>query len=205
MNSKSSVLRAIAFIVVATFVAHVFADPPDFLSKYRFIPSKTSVHVTGGPPAYDLNLTIAGSFGLVTGYHEVVSPTGGPPSLVPHAEFIDVHGILYNPLSLSPLPLPGWDLDKTLNLSGLKGTFNVGDPNDLFFHGADGAGVALLLQANITGPWLHLAGGSSDPIGKNPVLYRIDALAHVAPFPDFNHDDAVTTADIPPMLAAMRK
>ena len=99
--------------------------------------------------------------------------------------------------------MPGWDLDKTLNLSGLHGTFSVGDPNDLFFFGGDGQGVALRLQATINGGWLHLTGGSSDPVGKNPVLYQIDALAHLAPFPDFNQDDAVTTADLQPMLTAL--
>ena len=116
-----------------------------FLREFRFIPSKTTVLVTGGSPGYDLNLTIAGRFGLVTGYDEVVSPPATVPSLVPHAEFIDVHGILFNPLSLAPLPLPGWDLDKTLNLSGLHGTFSVGDPNDLFFLGArwPGCGAAI--------------------------------------------------------------
>ena len=172
------------------------------MRDFRFIPSKTTVLVTGGSPGYDLNLTIAGRFGLVTGYDEVVSPPATVPLLVPHAEFIDVHGILFNPLSLAPLPLPGWDLDKTLNLSGLHGTFSVGDPNDLFFFGGDGQGVALRLQATINGGWLHLTGGSSDPVGKNPVLYQIDALAHLAPFPDFNQDGAVTVADLQPMLTA---
>jgi hypothetical protein len=183
--------------------AGALADPPDLLSNYRFIPSETSVHVSGGLPAYNLNLTIAGRFGLVTGYDEVVSPTTKVPSLVPHAEFIDVHGILFNPLSLAPLPLPGWDLDQTLNFSGLHGTFSVGDPGDLFFLGGDGQGVALRLQATINGGWLHLTGGSSDPVGKNPVLYQIDALAHLAPFPDFNQDGAVTSADLQPMLTAL--
>jgi|SRR3954468_5235557 len=76
-----------------------------------------------------------------TVHNEVIDPTAHVPMLVPHAEFIDVHGILYNPLSLAPLPLPGWDLDKTFNLSALKGTFTGGDQNRLFFLGADGGNL----------------------------------------------------------------
>ena len=204
MTLRSLVCGVAAFTILSSAVAHwAVADPPNVLRNFRFIPSKTNVLVTGGSPGYDLNLTIAGQFGLVTGYDEVVSPPATVPSLVPHAEFIDVHGILFNPLSLAPLPLPGWDLDKTLNFSGLHGSFSVGDPNDLFFFGADGQGVALRLQATINGGWLHLTGGSSDPVGKNPVLYQIDALAHLAPFPDFNQDGAVTSADLQPMLTAL--
>jgi len=87
------------------------------LRDYRFIPSKTTVHVSGGPSDYNLNLTIAGELGLVTGYNEELDPTAHVPTLEPYAQFVDVHGILYNPLSAAPLPLPGWDLDKTLNMS----------------------------------------------------------------------------------------
>src|SRR5206468_13024113 len=125
------------------------AQPPDFLRDYAFIPSRTVVHVTGGSPNYNTDLTIAGKFGLVTGYDYQVSPTASIPTLVPHAEFVDVHGILYNPLSLAPRPVPGWDLDKTLNLSGLKGTFS--DPSLLHFSGVDGQGIPIYLDATLRG------------------------------------------------------
>jgi hypothetical protein len=204
MKPSSSACRVAVAVTVSLIVAcQSLADPPDFLRNYRFIPADTKVHVSGGDPAYNMILTISGRFGLVTGYDEVIDPTAHVPMLVPHAEFIDVHGILYNPLSLAPLPLPGWDLDKTFNLSGLKGTFTGGNQNQLFFLGADGAGVALRLEADITGPLLHLTGGSSDPPSSKSVLYQIDALAHLAPFPDFNADGLHSTADVPPMLAAL--
>jgi hypothetical protein len=204
MNRASSVCRAaVAAVVLALVARQAFADPPDILRDYRFIPAKTTVHVTGGSSGYNMNLTIAGKFGLVTGYDEEVSPTAQVPTLVPHAEFVDVHAILYNPLSAAPLPVPGWDLDKTLNLSGLKGTFSPGDPNDLFFLGADGQGVAIRLQAAINGGFLHLTGGTSDPPSSNALIFQIDALAHLTPFPDFNADGAITAADLPPMLAAL--
>ena len=107
-------------------------------------------------PGYNLDLSIAGKFGLVIGYGEEVTPTAHIPTLVPHAEFVDVHAILFNPLSAAPLPVPGWDLDKTLNLSGLNGTFS--DPSLLHFTGADGQGTPIKLDASLRGPLLHLTG-----------------------------------------------
>ena len=200
---RAAIIAAIVVLLVAIFAGRAPGQPPDVLRDYRFIPQDTVVHVSGGPQGYNMDLTISGTFGLVTGYNEVIDPTAHIPTLDPFAQFINVHGILYNPLSLAPLPVPGWDLDKTLNLSGLKGTFGTSNPNQLFFFGADGAGVALRLEADIEGKLLHIKGGSSDPPGSNSVLYRIDALAHLTPFPDFNNDGAITVADLPPMLSAM--
>jgi hypothetical protein len=200
---QAAIVAAIIVLLLAVFAGRALGQPPDVLRDYRFIPQDTVVHVSGGPQGYNMDLTIAGTFGLVTGYNYVVDPTAHAPTLDPFAQFINVHGILYNPLSLAPLPVPGWDLDKTLNLSGLKGTFSVSSPNQLFFLGADGAGVALRLEADIEGKLLHITGGSSDPPGGNPVLYRIDALAHLTPFPDFNFDGSITVADVSSMLAEM--
>ncbi len=138
------------------------------------------------------DLTISGKFGLVTGYNDTPTADVSASSLEPYAKFVDVKGILYNPLAATP----GWDLDQTLNMNGWSGTFSMSDPNELFFHGADGQGVAMLVEAT-------LSGGSSDPIGKDPVLYRINALAHVLPFPDFNNDGAVTAADLTGMEQAL--
>ncbi len=204
MNHKWMAFRiAAAAVISAVAASQLAAQPPDILRKYRFIPSQTTVHVSGGSPGYNLDLTIAGRFGLVTGYDYGVDPTAHVPTLVPFADFVDVHGILYNPLSLAPVPLPGWDLDATLNLTGLHGTFAAGDPNQLYFLGTDGQGVAIRLQAVLDGGWLHLTGGSSDPPSNKSVLYQIDALAHLTPFPDFNFDGALTSADIPAMLNAL--
>ena len=194
-------------LVWAVAVRQAAADPPIYLRDYQFIPSKTNVLVTGGPSDYNLNLTIAGRFGLVTGYNGEPTPADSPvssaPELEPFAQFVNVHGILYNPLSAAPLPIPGWDLDKTLNMSGWNGTFLPDDPNQLFFLGADGQGVAMRVEADIDGGWLHLIGGSSDPVGAKPVLYQINALAHLLPFPDFNGDGAVTSADVMLMQQAL--
>jgi hypothetical protein len=199
MTSKSAAFRAAIAVAVASLAAHrASAQSLDVLRNYRFIPSDTVVHVTGGGiPGYDLNLTIAGRFGLVTETGPAATPTSDGT-----ARFVNVHGILFNPLSAAPLPVPGWDLDQTLNLSGLKGFFSP-DENHLNFFGADGEGVALHLQATITGKWLQLIGSSMDPPNRNAVLYQVNALAHLAPFPDFNADGAVTTADLQLMSAAL--
>ena len=196
----------IATVLSAARVHQAVADPPDILRDYRFIPSASTVLVTGNMADYALQLHIAGTFGLVTGYEGGPTPVASattPPSLEPFAKFINVHGILFNPLSATPAPSPGWNLDKTLNLSGLSGTFDVGDPNQLFFLGADGQGQALRLEADIVGPWIHITGGTSDPILTADQRYQVNALAHLGPFPDANGDGAITSADLMAMLGAV--
>jgi Dockerin type I domain len=166
------------------------ADPPLSLTDYRFITPKSVVDVRSG--SVDMPLNILGQFGLVKGWNEEVDPTAQVPQLVPFAQFTNVNAILFDPRRAAPLPSPGWDLDKTLNLSGLKGTFTV--PDDLFFLGADGQGQALRLEATITGPLLHLTGGSSDPCCHYD-LYSVDAWAHQSPWADFNGDGQVDAGD----------
>jgi hypothetical protein len=173
------------------------ADPPDILRDYRFVPSHSTVHVSGGSPGYDMDLSIAGRFGLVTGYDYEVSPTGHVPMLVPHAEFVDVKAILFNPLSAAPVPVPGWDLDETLNMTGLNGTFT--DPSDLHFNGADGQGIPIQLEATLRGPLLHLTGMNFLPptcfTCTQYVGYKVDALAVARPYADFNLDGVIDAAD----------
>ncbi len=185
-----TMLVGLAAAAMASSVA--VADPPDLLRNYRFITSKSTVDVTSST-GNDMPLNILGRFGLVTGYnYDTGGPTAQSPSIEPFAQFTDVEAILYDPRRATPLPSPGWDLDKTLNLSGLTGTFSV--PDDLFFLGADGQGQAIRLQATITGPLLHLTGGSSDPC-CNFDRYAVDAWAHQLPWADFNGNGLVDAAD----------
>jgi hypothetical protein len=139
-----------------------------------------------------MQLNILGRFGLVRGWNEEVDPTNSLPHMVPFAQFTNVKAILFDPRRASPMPSPGWDLDKTLNLSGLKGTFTV--PDDLFFLGADGQGQAFRLQAKVMGPLVHLTGGSSDPC-CNYDLYSVDAWAHQLPWADFDGNGQVDASD----------
>jgi hypothetical protein len=187
----------IAMVAATVFVRQAPADPPDILREYRFVPAYSNVHVSGGSPGYDMDLSIAGRFGLVTGYDYEPSPAAHIPTLVPHAEFVDVKAILFNPRSAAPTPVPGWDLDKTLNLTGLNGTFT--DPTELHFSGADGQGIPIKLDATLRGPLLHLTGMNFLPptcfTCTQYVGYKVDALAVIRPYADFNLDGVIDSAD----------
>lgn len=202
-SSISLVPCAAVAAIVLSIASATLAQPPDILRDYRFVPSRSDVHVTGGPQNYNMDLSILGRFGLVTGYDEVLSPTSTVPTLTPHAEFVDVHGILFNPLSANPVsaaptPLPGWDLDKTLDLSGLKGTFTV--PSDIHFSGPDGQGIPINLEATLRGPLLHLTGQNVLPPTcvscTQYIGYKVDALAVIRPYADFNLDGVIDSADL---------
>lgn len=185
-------LSLAALVGAGYFGSIAVADPPLFLTDYRFITPKSVVDVRSSTGSDEMQLNILGRFGLVKGWNEEVDQATSLPTLVPFAQFTDVKGILFDPRRATPLPTPGWDLDKTLNLSGLKGTFTV--PDDLFFLGADGQGQAFRLEAKITGPLVHLTGGSSDPC-CNYNLYSVDAWAHQLPWADFNADGLVDASD----------
>jgi len=186
-----------AAVIFEALIGQASAQPPDILRDYRFVPSHSDVHVSGGSPGYNMDLSVAGKFGLVTGYDYGTSPTAHIPTLMPYAKFVDVHAILFNPLSAAPLPLPGWDLDKTLDLSGLTGTFS--NPDLLHFSGVDGQGIPIKLDATLRGPLLHLTGMNLLPptcfTCTQYVGYKVDALAVTRPYADFNLDGVIDGAD----------
>ncbi len=187
-------------VLVVSFGSLAAADPPDLLHNYRFITSRSSVDVMGGFAGVDWKLAIEGRFGLVTGYNDGISPTASLPRLTPFAKFEDVRAILFNPLSAAPLPLPGWDLDKTLNLSALDGTFRLGEPSHLVFRGVDGQGQPLKLAAVRSGPLIYIE-GANDPGCCDFFSYKFRAIAHTAPYSDFNLDGRVDRADVDTLLA----
>ena len=87
------------------------ADPPLYLTNYRFITPKSVVNVRSPGGDVDMQLNILGRFGLVKGWNEEVDPTTQVPQLVPFAQFTNVKAILFDPRRATPLPSPGWDLD----------------------------------------------------------------------------------------------
>ena len=152
-----AVLCGLVAAVAAWPQSRAIADPPDILRNYRFITDKSTVEVTGGIAGIDWPLNILGGFGLVTGYnYGFGGPTAHAPTLEPFAQFIDVKAILFDPRRASPMPSPGWDLDKTLNLSGLTGTFT--DPSQLQFSGVDGQGQPIKLDATLAGSTIASSG-----------------------------------------------
>ena len=116
---------AITALISSVATHYTLADPPDILRDYRFITSRSTVHVTGGFAGWDMDLAIRGDFGLVTGYEYSNDPSSGVPTINPYAQFVDVKATLFNPLSMAPMEVPGWDLQQTLNLEGLDGTTRV--------------------------------------------------------------------------------
>lgn len=192
--------RSFVYIVLFVLAAIVgwphppaFADPPDILRDYRFITDKSTVEVTGGIDGIDWPLNILGRFGLVTGYdYSTGGPTAHVPTLVPFTQFMDVKAILFDPRRASPLPLPGWDLDETLNLSGLSGTFTV--PSELDFSGVEDQGQPIHLEATLSAGLLHLT-GTNDPGCCDLYNYKVDAYAHLLPYADFNSDGLVDDQD----------
>jgi hypothetical protein len=189
-----AVLCGLGAAIVAWPHGRAFADPPDILRNYRFITDKSTVEVTGGIAGIDWPLNIFGTFGLVTGYnYDTGGPTAHAPTLEPFAQFTDVKAILFDPRRASPMPSPGWDLDKTLNLSGLAGTFTVA--SELQFSGVDGQGQPIKLDATLAGPLLHLV-GANNPGCCDFYSYKIDAYAHQLPWADFNSDGSVDAIDL---------
>ena len=87
---------AAAIAVLASWFAasYAAASHPDILRDYRFIPSRSSLDVSGGFIGIQETFHVFGTFGLVTGYDEgvVCLPTGCLPTHVPFAEFVDVPG-----------------------------------------------------------------------------------------------------------------
>ena len=100
--------RASAIILLAAwlFSNSAAASHPDILRNYRFIPSRSTLDVTGGFAGIDETFHAFGKFGLVTGYEEGVSCTalGCFPTHVPFAEFVDVDAWLVPESSSERLP-----------------------------------------------------------------------------------------------------
>lgn len=199
---KCNLLRRAVFaaFVGMTWATAALADSPDatipdILRNYRFISSRSTVEVSGGLPVFSVDWNVAGKFGLASGYDGLLTPTS-TPTLSGHASFVDVDAYMFHPLSAGPASAIAIDLDRTLNLSGLKGTFKV--PGDIHFTGEDGQGIPINLEAVLKGPLLHLTGATL-PVptcascGIN--MYKVDALAVVGPYADINLDGVVNDAD----------
>lgn len=170
-----------------------YGDPPDILRSYRFLPHHSTLEQTGGIAGVDLPYSVSGTFDLVTGWEYVEDPK--PISIRPFARFENVDARAGNPL-LDAVPL---DLDRVLNLSGLKGSqLPVASPFDVFkFEGTTDDGSAVKLFGSFLGSWLYLRGGTEPPPGSADFfVYQINALARQIPFADFNQDDAVDVGDL---------
>jgi hypothetical protein len=172
-------LLAPTTLVAALTVEPAAAQPPDVLQSFRLIPSRSTLDVTGGTANIQQKFFAYGRFGLNFGYQSG-----------PHAEFLNVDSWL---VPDSPLTFV-WHTDGTLNLSGLEGTFAASDPSRIVFQGVDGQGLPLQLTATQRGRLLHVVGENQPPC-CGFLKYKFDALAHAAPYADFNLDGMVDEQD----------
>jgi hypothetical protein len=182
-----------AALVVGFAISNAAASHPDILRNYRFIPSHSTLQVTGGFAGIDETYHARGTFGLVTGFEEGVSCAAigcPPPSHVPFAKFVDVDAWL-NPDGPLTYVL---DLDQTLNLSGLDGTFETTAPNRLHFRGEEGQGWPFRLTAVQHGRLLHMFGENEEGC-CDFFHYKFHALAYLTPHADANLDGSVDAAD----------
>ena len=154
------------------------AQPPDSLQQLRFIPSRSTLDVTGDFAGVRQQFFTYGTFGLNVGYE------GGP-----HAEFMGVDSWLvpdvaahvclaHRPHSEPKRP---------------RGPF-ASDPSRITFQGLDGQGVPFHVTAVQRGRLLHLV-GENDPPCCDFFKYKLNVLAHVAPYADFNLDGLVDKLD----------
>jgi hypothetical protein len=189
---RAPIFSVLVTVLVASSAA---ASHPDILTNYRFIPSRSTLEVNGASTGMLEPIFHArGTFGIVTGFEDGVSCTAigcpPPPTHIPFADFVDVNAWL---IPDSPLTYV-LNLDRTLNLSGLDGTFGNLGRDHLFFKGKDGKGRPFHLEALVRGPLIHLL-GESGPGCCDIDHYIFDALAYRRPHPDMNLDGTVDAAD----------
>ncbi len=184
-------------LAVFAFILNIAAAQDFTIHRdFQFIPSHSTLVVDGGfaGPAYQQTYHAAGTFGLASGYESGVSCTSigcpPPPTHIPFARCEDVHALL-QPNNVATYVIP---LNSMLNLTGLDGTFDPATPNDVTFTGDDGQGQPFHLDATIRGPLIRLV-GENDPGCCDFQHYKFDAFAYLLPYPDFNLDGVVNTAD----------
>jgi hypothetical protein len=183
--------------MLLTTFAPAAAEPPDIIRSLRVIPSRSTLHQTGGFAGIDLEYTLSGTFDLVTGYEP--SPLAVfPPVYVPFAQFenVDVRA-LNTHRAVDAFPVP---LSRFVDLESLWGTFERREPHRLIFHGFDQEGQRFDLLAVLRDRLLHMVGASREQC-CDFFQYKIDALAHLEPFADFNLDGMVDHLDSGNLLA----
>jgi len=182
--SRCLALSGLVIIGLATLaVGPSFAQPPDILHHYRFDFDRSTVIQSGGFAGVYIEHKLLGDFDFITGYEYDF------PNLVPYARFDNVDA------EMIPQNDPrDWvfDLDQSLNLSGLDGT--LAGPNLWQFTGVEGQGAPIELEAQLDGRWLYLT-GASHPGCCDYFQYEINAVAHIAWSADFNDDGYVDEGD----------
>jgi hypothetical protein len=186
-----------ASIAVGQSPDSIREDRPDIIRSFRLIPSKSNLEQTGGFAGFHFDYHLFGKFDIVTGFEP--SPLAiFPPIYNPFAKFenVRVTALLNHPAAFAA-PFP---LDRIVDLEELHGTFRPQEPQRLIFKGVDHQDQPFELLAVQRGPLLHLLGESREQC-CDFFHYKIDALAHIAPYADFNLDGVVDRVDVDQLLA----
>jgi hypothetical protein len=155
------------------------------LRHYRFVPRLSHLEISGGFAGVHYDSHIRGAFDLELGYVQDIAL----PVLSPFARFRDVRAVAEHPMLD-----PALSLERALNLSGLRGTYEDGDPHEVWFSGEDGQGAPIRLEAEWVGRLLHLTGANEPPC-CDFFQYEINAIAVAQPWADFDRDGRTTAAD----------
>jgi PEP-CTERM motif len=183
-------------LLVDGCTAPAWASHPDILHSFRLIPNKSRIFYSGGFAGFNFGYELSGKFDIVTGFEEGFSCTAigcpPPPTHIPYAKFENVRVTAFD---LDPrvdaFPVP---LNRFVDLEAMRGTFSPLEPRRLIFLGEDQHSQPFYLLAVQRGRLLHLVGASREEC-CNLVQYKLDALAHIAPYADFNFDGSVDSAD----------
>jgi hypothetical protein len=156
------------------------------LDHYRVLPRFSTVHQTGGFGGFDWRYRLLGEYDLASGNNTAT-----------RGKFANAE-IWGSRISAGPVTADVLDVDRVLNLEGLKGEqLPVAAPFDVYrFTGETADGSAVNLFASVIGPWMYVRGGTQPPPGSADFFeYQIRMLARSRPFADFNDDDRVDGAD----------
>jgi hypothetical protein len=194
--------RVVVVLIASSLAAIAAAEHPDIIHSFRLIPRHSTLEQTGGFAGVQLDYTLFGKFDIITGYEDGVSCTAigcpPPPTHIPFARFEDVRVFAFNNHpAVDAFPVP---LDRFVDLEELRGTFRPDEPRRLLFKGLDQQDQPFELLAVQRGRLLHMLGESREGC-CDFFHYKIDALAHIAPYADFNLDGVVDRVDVDRLLA----
>lgn len=177
------------FVLATTLIGTVVdaQTPPIILDHFKLLPQASVLHESGGIAGVNRLYRLTGKYDLAHGVGWVADAS---------FENAEIWGSQVAPF---PTPAVVIDVDKILNLEGLKGeSLPVASPFPVYqFTGNAADGSSERLVAAVIGPWMYMRGGTTPPEGSADFFkYEISAVARSPrPFADLNGDGTVDAAD----------
>ncbi|QDV75013.1 hypothetical protein [Botrimarina mediterranea] len=191
-------VSVLALLLTAAAPTAGWADPPDWVSRYRIVPRKSTLIESGGFTGWTQRYRVHGQFDFLQLWTPGVP--GDPQQRV--VEFDNAN--VYAPLGEM---LPAfYDVDDLFNLEGLAGKLlPLGAPFDVYhFQGLGNTSAAASpleqsrvdLYAAIHGRWMYLYGETTPPpYSADYPVYQLQALAYQGRWADWNSDGVIDAAD----------